>query len=68
MEVTDAVKTLVQDAATQRTGSARRVLMAKTVREVGKGGQRRAERELGWSRMTIHPHRHARTGQGECAP
>ncbi len=53
MDLTDAVKTLVQDAATQLKGSARRVFMAKTVRELGKGGQRRAERELGWSRMTI---------------
>jgi len=32
--------------------------MAKTVRELGRGGQRRAERELGWSRMTIRKGRH----------
>ncbi len=58
MELTDAVKTLVHDAATQLKGSARRVFMAKTVRELGRGGQRRAERELGWSRMTIRKGRH----------
>jgi hypothetical protein len=58
MELTDAVKTLVHDAATQLKGSARRVFMAKTVRELGKGGQRRAERELGWSRMTIRKGTH----------
>jgi hypothetical protein len=27
--------------------------MARTVKELGDGGQRRAERELGWSRVTI---------------
>jgi hypothetical protein len=27
--------------------------MARTVRELGPGGQRRAERELGWNRITI---------------
>lgn len=34
-------------------GSERRKFMAKVVRLMGKGGQRRAERELGWSRPTI---------------
>jgi hypothetical protein len=58
MELTDAVKTLVHEAATQLKGSARRVFMAKTVRELGTGGQRRAERELGWSRMTIRKGMH----------
>jgi hypothetical protein len=27
--------------------------MARTVKELGAGGQRRAERELGWNRVTI---------------
>jgi hypothetical protein len=58
MELTDTLKTLLQDTATQLKGSARRVFMAKTVRELGKGGQRRAERELGWSRMTIRKGTH----------
>jgi len=31
----------------------RRVFMARTVAELGPGGQRRAERELGWDRGTI---------------
>jgi hypothetical protein len=48
----------VHEAATQLKGSARRVFMAKTVRELGTGGQRRAERELGWSRMTIRKGMH----------
>ena len=53
MELTDAVKGLLQDAAKQLKGSARRVFMARTVKELGPGGQRRAERELGWNRVTI---------------
>lgn len=66
MELADAVKTLVYDAATHLKGSARRVFMAKTVRELGKGGQRRAERELGWSRMTIRKGRHERESGIAC--
>ena len=61
MELTAAVKALLQDAARRLRGSARRVFMARTVRELGPGGQRRAERELGWCRTTI------RTGQREFA-
>lgn len=34
-------------------GSQRRKFMAKVVLLLGKGGQRRAERELGWDRKTI---------------
>ncbi len=53
MELTDAVTGLLQDAAEQLKGSARRVFMARTVKQLGPGGQRRAERELGWNRGTI---------------
>jgi hypothetical protein len=53
MELTDAHKGLFQAAAAALTGSARRVFMARTVGELGPGGQRRAERELGWDRGTI---------------
>jgi len=53
MELTDALKALLREAARGLTGSARRVFMARTARELGPGGQRRAERELGWSRATI---------------
>jgi hypothetical protein len=34
-------------------GSARRICMARTVQALGEGGQRLAERELGWNRGTI---------------
>ena len=53
MELTDAVTGLLQDAAKQLKGSARRLFMARTVKQLGPGGQRRAERELGWNRVTI---------------
>ena len=53
MELTDAHKALFIAAARALTGSARRVFMARTVAEFGPGGQRRAERELGWDRGTL---------------
>jgi hypothetical protein len=53
MELTDSLKALFIDTATTLKGSARRIFMARTVQELGPGGQRRAERELGWSRVTI---------------
>lgn len=53
MELTEAHKALFVAAARALTGSARRVFMARTVAELGPGGQRRAERELGWDRGTI---------------
>ncbi len=53
MELTDSCKGLFIETARALKGSARRVFMARTVAELGPGGQRRAERELGWSRATI---------------
>src|SRR4030095_9105197 len=53
MELTDSLKTLFVHTARSLTGSPRRLFMARTVKELGLGGQRRAERELGWSRVTI---------------
>ena len=61
MELTDAVKVLLQAAARALKGSERRRFLARAVQELGPGGQRRAERELGWSRVTI------RKGQRELA-
>ncbi len=49
MELAEPVTTLLREAAARLTGSARRRFMARTVRELGPGGQRRAERELGWA-------------------
>ena len=53
MELTDSIKTLLSTTAKALTGSARRLFMARTVKELGPGGQQRAARELGWGRMTI---------------
>ncbi len=61
MELTGPVKALLREAARALKGSERRRFLARTVEGLGPGGQRRAERELGWSRMTI------RKGQRELA-
>ena len=53
MELTDSIKTLLSATAKALKGSARRLFMARTVKELGPGGQQRAARELGWGRMTI---------------
>jgi hypothetical protein len=53
MELPDSLKALFIDTAKTLKGSAHRVFMARTVQELGSGGQRRAERELGWSRASI---------------
>jgi len=53
MELTDSLKLLFIETATTLKGSARRLFLARTVKELGPGGQRRAERELGWNRETI---------------
>jgi hypothetical protein len=58
MELTDAVKALLLTTAKALKGSARRMFMARTVQALGEGGQRLAERELGWNRGTIRKGMH----------
>ena len=58
MELTDSLKSLCIETAKSLKGSARRLFMARTVRELGPGGPRRAERLLRWSRMTIRKGTH----------
>ena len=53
LELTDVLKRLLKETAKQLKGSERRQFMAKVVRDLGKGGQAQAERELGWNRGTI---------------
>jgi|SRR4051794_16677565 hypothetical protein len=53
MELTDSLKALFRETARTLKGSARRLFMARTVKELGAGGQRRAERDLGWNRKTL---------------
>jgi hypothetical protein len=58
MELTTEIKVLLKDAAEKLKGTARRTFMARTVKMLGRGGQRRAERELGWDRTTIRKGTH----------
>ena len=58
MELTEEVKVLVLKTAKDLKGSARRMFMARTVQALGEGGQRLAERELGWNRGTIRKGSH----------
>ena len=58
MELTEAVKALLVETAKVLKGSARRLFMARTVQALGEGGQRLAERELGWNRGTIRKGMH----------
>ena len=63
MELTDALKSLFIETAQMLKGSARRLFMARTVEKFGAGGQRLAQRELGWNRETIRKGTHElRTG------
>jgi|SRR5215470_1328583 len=58
MELTDSLKALFIDTSKLLKGSFRRLFMARTVQALGPGGQRRAERELGWNRITIRKGTH----------
>src|SRR5437762_3125807 len=53
MELSDTLKSLFIETAQALKGHARRRFMAQTVKELGPGGQPRAERELGWNRATM---------------
>jgi len=53
MELTKSRKTWLIETAQALKGSDRRFFMAGTVKELGRGGQRLAERELGWDRETM---------------
>lgn len=58
MELTEEVKALLLNTAKELKGSARRMFMARTVQALGEGGQRLAERELGWNRGTMRKGMH----------
>ena len=58
MELTEEIKALLLNTAKELKGSARRVFMARTVRALGPGGKRLAERELGWNRGTMRKGMH----------
>jgi len=58
MELTEEVKALLLNTAKELKGSVRRMFMARTVQALGLGGQRLAERELGWNRGTMRKGMH----------
>lgn len=58
MELTDTLKSIFTQTAAVLKGSTRRIFMAQVVKALGKGGQRRAEIELGWQRRTIRKGMH----------
>ncbi len=53
MELTEEVKDLLKETASQLKGAARRRFQAQTVISLGYGGQLLAQKELGWDRNTI---------------
>jgi hypothetical protein len=53
MELTESLKKIFTETGRALKGSARRIFMVQVVKALGKGGQRRAEVELGWHRRTI---------------
>jgi hypothetical protein len=63
VELAEEVKELLRETEKALKGSARRLFMARAVRALGDGGQRLAERELGWNRGTIRKGLHE-LGQG----
>jgi hypothetical protein len=58
VELTDKVKGYLRQTAASLRGFDRRLFMARTVRLLGPDGQRRAERELGWNRVTVRKGTH----------
>jgi hypothetical protein len=58
MELTDTLKQYALSTVDSLHGSDRRVFMARTVQLLGPGGQRLAEQELGWNRVTLRKGRH----------
>jgi hypothetical protein len=53
MEIAKELKTIFIETAEKLNGWDRCIFMAKVVQFLGKGGQRRAEKEFGWNRGTI---------------
>lgn len=52
-KITPELKVALNEAKSKLKGSDRRQFMAQVVKSLGPGGQRRAQRELGWNRNTI---------------
>ncbi len=67
MELTAELKSLFIETAQTLKGHERRIFMAKVVRLLGPGGQRQAEKELGWNRGTIRKGRRELSSNLRCA-
>jgi hypothetical protein len=66
MGLTTALQTLFIETATTLKGFARHRFHAQTVKALGPGGQRLAERALGWDRTTIRTAMHALESGLQC--
>ena len=67
VEFTSEVKDYLRHSAAALRGFDRRLFMARTVRLLGRGGQSLAERELGWSRVTVRKGMHEFDSGIRCA-
>jgi Rhodopirellula transposase DDE domain len=67
VELTSEVKDYLRHSAAALRGFDRRLFMARTVRLLGRGGQSKAERELGWSRVTLRKGLHELDSGIRCA-
>jgi hypothetical protein len=66
VELGEAFKTTLIETAKGLHGAQRRLFLARTVRALGDGGQRRAEAKLGWNRVTIRKGMHELTSGITC--
>jgi hypothetical protein len=66
MELTYTLKQYALATAATLHGIDRRLFMARTVQLLGSGGQRLAEQQLGWSRVTIRKGLHELTSGIRC--
>ena len=58
LEITQELKSMLNETRDKLKGSDRRIFMAEFVSLLGRGGQSRAEGELGWDRKTIRKGMH----------
>ena len=68
MKVNDETKTVYIETANALKGSDRRMFMARVVSSLGKGGQRQAAREFGWTRALIRKGQHEVASGMVCLP
>lgn len=66
-QLTAPTKVVIQSAHDALKGAARRLFMASVVKQLGRGGQRAAEKELGWNRGTIQKGMHELRSGVTCA-